>query len=847
MERQTKEQRRDAREVIAIMIKQLWQDLRYGFRTMLRTREFSTIAVLTLALGIGANSAIFTVVNHLILKPLPYLEPERLMKMFQISSVQGKPDEPVFQSYPRYQILRDQGKSFADFAGYTKQQYVLTGTDLPERLQVEFASASYFPLLGVEAVMGRTFTMEEDVAPGARPVALISYGLWLRRFGSDPNVLDKTIELNKRPLRIIGVLPRNFKGQSGTAEVWAPLMMVPEFVGPQLLNAPDGEWFEAILKLKPGVTQQQAQAALDTITESIERAFPPPANSDPIQQARLKLVPLQEASVDPMIRQSFLLLLGAVGFVMLIVCANIASLTLVRALARRKEMALRASLRAGQGRLMRQIMTESLLLAIIGGGFALLVAWGGVKLLVDFRPGDDTQFWTAYARTFDFFTVRIDGRVLAFNFLLSLVTGVLFGLTPAWQTSRLNINESLNDSSGRSVRELRMRRLSMRNLLLAVQIALSLILLAGAGLMVKSVVQLQSAKLGFNPDQLVTLRLWLRRARPEIYQDLLTRTTALPGVKSASMATGAPLMGRIGTTLLMPERRAQTPDSKLPRTGMQSVTPNYFNTLGITLLKGRSFTEQDRVGTPRVAIINATAAAVYWPGEDPIGKRFELGFGASYPDAGKSIEVIGVVDDVNYSKIEEPVGPEVYLSYLRPTAPPSLLIVRGSIDPTMLIAALRDQVRQIDKNAPVSDVKTMAARVIEMTSRTRFSAMLMGLFAGLALLLAAIGIYGVTSYSVSTRTREIGIRIALRARLGDVFKLVLSDGVLSIWAGLLIGVPGALAVTRLLKAQLYNVSPADPLTFAGVIVLLLTVALLACWIPVRRAIKVNPLIALRYE
>ncbi|MGH9939225.1 MAG: ADOP family duplicated permease, partial [Blastocatellia bacterium] len=568
----------------------LWQDLRYGARMLLKKPGFTLIAVVTLALGIGANTAIFSVVNAVILKPLPYREPERLMKIYQIGATPGRPDAPAIQSYPRYQHLREQGREIADFAGFQEQQFNLTGTAAPERLRVEFASASYFQLLGVEPVLGRTFAPEEDVEPGAHSVALIGYALWHRRFGGDPNVIGRTIEIEKRPLTIIGALPDGFRGQSGTSDVWAPLVMVPEFFRRDLLTAPYMHWFQTLARLKPGVADARARAALELANASFEKSFPPP---NPTEKRRFRFEPLSVASADPAIRRSFVILLGAVGFVLLIACANVASLTLARAITRRKEMAVRAALGAGRGRLVRQMLTESVLLALAGGALALLVALWGVELLAQFRPGDDTQFWTAYSRTFDFFTVRLDGRVMAFNFALALGAGLLCGLLPAWQASSPNLSEAFKDATGGSTAGIRLRRLGARPLLVAVEIALSVVLLAGAGLMMKSLARLQTVRLGFAPEGVATLKIGSSESKPEFYQELLARAAALPGVERVSVATGAPLMGKIGTTRMMIEGRPPVPDYKLPTIGVQSISPDYFKTLGIALLKGRSFTEQD--------------------------------------------------------------------------------------------------------------------------------------------------------------------------------------------------------------------------------------------------------------
>jgi putative ABC transport system permease protein len=825
----------------------MFQDLRFGLRMMRRSPVMTLVAIMSLALGIGANTAIFSVVNAVMLRPLPYREPERLVKVFQ---AQPDPTRGMISSiwaYPRFEVFRRQSQSFAAVAGYKQNPYNLTGTNEPERLQVEMVSASYFPLLGVEAVIGRTFTPEEDQAPGGNLAALISYGLWQRRFGGDPQIVGRRIEFDKNAFSIVGVLPPGFMGQEGTAEAWVTMMAAPVLRYPASLTNPRNYWFYVLGRLKPGVTLAQAQGEMRLVSESIEKAYPAPsqAPSSGTNHKLVTLAPYQSAKVDPAIRKSFLILLTAVGLVLFIACANTANLLLARAVARQKEFALRFALGAGRLRLVRQLLTEAVLLALIGGAVGALAGRWGIELLKNFRPSDDAQFWSAYTRTFDYFTIDLDWRVLTFNFLLALLTGVLFGLLPAIQSSRGNVNQALKEGSGSSFAGFgKLRRLSARNLLVIGEIALSLVLLAGAGLMIKSLMRLQAVNLGFSPDNVLTMAAPVRRPLPGFYEQLLARVQTLPGVEAAGIGSTAPLLGYTSMTVMDIEGR--TTDGPIG-VGLHSVSPGYFQTLGISLLKGRVFTERDRIGAPRVALINQAAAERLFPGEEPLGKHIKPYVDPEYETEEKFVEIVGVVGNTKYGKLEEAVGPDVYLSSLQPTDPADKLIVRTSVDAAALAAAVRREVLALDRNVPLVQIQTMTDRAAEVTSRTRFIALMMGFFAGLAMLLSAIGIYGVMAYSVSARTREVGIRIALGAQKGDVLRLVLRDGLALVMAGLATGLLAAWSATRVLKSQLYEVDAGDPLTFASVALLLSIVALLACYFPARKSTKVDPMVALRSE
>jgi putative ABC transport system permease protein len=820
-----------------------WQDLRFGARMLLKQPGFTLIAVLTLGSGVGANTAIFSVVNALLLRPLPYRQPEQLVKVFRATPDPSKGDLPALWSYPRFEMLRDRNQSFAEVAGFNQSPYNLTGTDAPEQLQMELVSTGYFTLLGVNPVVGRPFSAED-----AGTAAMLGFGLWQRRYGGDPQVVGKTLELDKQEFTVVGVLPPGFRGQSGAADVWLPMLAAPRFV-PTVLAHPDDLSFQVIARLKDGVTIAAAQADMQRVGAQIERKYPSPKYMLSGNSKAPALAPLQAAKVEPALKTSFLLLLGAVGLVLLIACANVANLLLARAIARRREFALRAALGASRLRLLRQLGAESLLLALLGGALGALLARWGMALLMRIRPGDETQstqFWSAYTHTFNFFTVNLDSRALGFNFALALGAGLLFGLLPALQSSFVDVNAALKDGAGGSGAGFHGRgKAGSGGLLVVGETALALVLLSGAGLTIKSLMRLQSVDLGFAPENLLQMTVYARDAKPEFYERALARVRALPGVEAASFSRNAPLLGRYTATALIDiEGRA---DVKQAGVGFHSVSPDYFKTLGIAPLRGRVFTPQDRAGAPRVALINKAAAEKFFRGEDPIGKRLRPYARPQYQTTEQSVEIVGVVADVPYGRLEEGIGPDVYVSSLQPTGRTPILIIRSSVDPAALTAAVRREALQLDRNVPLTAVQTMRERAAEATSRTRFIAVALGSFAGLALLLAGIGIYGVLAYNVSARTREIGIRVALGAQPADVVRLALKEGMSLAVIGAGVGLMASLALTRLMQGLLFGVSANDPSTFSAITLLLLGVAWLACWLPARRATKVDPLVALRRE
>lgn len=822
------------------------QDLRYAIRAMLKSPSFTAVAILSLALGIGANTSIFSVVNTLLLKPLPYRSPERLAQVFLQREEPGKGlESSELWSYPKFVALRDHNEVFEQVAAVSDQNFPVTDSEYPERLSAEMISASYFPMLGVDAVLGRTFTADEDQTPGTHPVALIGYGLWQRRFGSDSTVIGKTISLNKVPLTIVGVMPEGFKGQKGTAEVWVPMMMGPQLTFARRLTLPFSHWTEVIARLKDGVSMSRAQSEMEIVAVKMREAVPVPSQYRQMPQESLKLSPLKEAKLDPAIGRSFLVLFGAVGFVLLIACANIANLLLGRSVSRQREIAIRMALGASRGRLVRQLLTESVLLAVIGGMIGLIVALWGVEVLSTLKPAVQAQHGS-YLNVLDFSKANIDGQVLVFNIILSVVTGVIFGLLPALQASRPDVSEALKEgASGFNKRYRSLRGLSARNLLVVTEIALTLVLLIGAGLMIRSFARLQALEIGFSPDHVMTMRVDLPKYKPQAEvafdEQLLARVSALPGVEAATVASATPLSSNSAGTIMRIKGEAE---GDMKGVGLQSVGPDYFKILRVPLLQGRTFTEQDRAGARRVAIVNETAARKFWPDENPIGKEIWVGVGWEQDEYG---EIVGIVGDVKYGKVEDAFKPQVYLPYLQPTEPASFVLVRTANEPAQIVSAVRREVLALDKSVPIFDVKRMEDRSADATSRTRFSAMLLGMFSTLALALAAVGIYGVMAYSVSGRTREIGVRMALGAQPKNVLGLVMRDGIGVTIAGVALGLIGASAATRVQGSQLYGVETTDAATFTVVSLLLAAVALGASYIPARRAMKVDPMVALRYE
>ncbi|HEY6401040.1 MAG TPA: ABC transporter permease [Blastocatellia bacterium] len=844
---QSKELSRDARGVRPL--EDLWQDLRFGVRMLAKNPGFTLIAVITLGLGIGANTTIFSVVNAMLFRPLPYTEADRLMAVVLDNENSGRDraaPRPLW-SYPKFSAFREHQTSFDAVAAYAQKPMAVNFADQSERIEVEIVTADYFKTLGIKASLGRVFAPEEDRAPESHPVVLIGDKIWRRRFGADPKVIGQTIHIRNLPFTIIGVAPAGFAGQMGTAEIWAPMMMSPRLMFPETLTN-SMRWLKAIARLKPGVAAAQALAEVAAFSDRINQLVPDPSGRSAGGRGKeiINLIPLKDTKIDPLIRRSFLILLAAVGFVLMIACANVANLSLARAVGRRKEFAVRLALGAGKWRIVRQVLTESLILAALGAAAGLVVALLGINWLVTARPWNDIGFWSQYAKTFDYFWVGLDLRVLAFNLLVGAGAGVAFGIFPALQVAKQSVNETLKESpSGAAAGCRSPRGLSARGALVVAQLALSLTLLAGAGLAIKSFWKLLSVKLGFDPQDVITMSIGTERQGLDFYQQLLERTQRLPGVESASLAGAAPLSdGNRGGIEIEGRAREETAQSPCL---FNIITPDYFKTFSIAVLRGRVFNEHDRPGAPRVAVISRATALVFWRDENPLGRRIQAPWRTKYETNEQWIEIVGVVDDVKYGAPEEEFEPVIYLPQSQPTLTAGQLALRVAGDPAPVIAAIRKEVYALDKTVPLYGVISMSERIAKVVSRYRFSAWLMGAFAAMALILAAIGIYGVVSYAASARTREIGVRIALGAQTRDIARLIITDGIALIGAGMSFGLIAAFIATRVLKSQLYGVETNDPLTFLIVSLALAVVGLAACYIPARRATKVDPLVALRCD
>lgn len=808
----------------------LLQDLRYGVRMLLKHPGFALIAILTLALGIGANTAMFTVVNALLLRPLPYPEAERLVVV--ATTMRREQVEVRSTSYPDFVDWRDQNTVFEQIAARNGNTFSLLGAGEPERVSGELVSANYFSLLGVQPAYGRAFLPEEDRTPDTHRVVMISHSLWQRRYGTNPKLVGQPIQLSDGNYTVVGIMPEGFRGISDQAELWLPMMMFSSVRPGDSLQVRDQRWLSTIARLKPGVSVQQAQAEMDTLMRRLEQTY-----SETNANRGARVTPLYEQLFGNM-QLMLWILLGAVGCVLLVACANVANLLLQSAATRQKETAIRLALGATPRRLMRQLLTESLLLALSGGVLGVLVALWSVDFLVALSP-----------ITFpSFVKLTLDARVLGFSLLISMLTGVLFGLAPALQAAKPALNEVLKDGSRGSSGGLSRSRLLSS--LIVSEIALALVLLVGAGLMIRSLQRLQAVDPGFDSERLMTLRFSLpvqKYPREQIHvfnQQLRERLRALPGVQTVALSSDLPLSGDTSAGPVELEGQQVVPADTEIRMYRHRVTPEFFATLGIPLVKGRDFSADDHAQAPGAVIVSEALAQHYWPGENPLGKRLRE-HGADNP----WFTIVGVAADVKYRGLPRNPNddPDVYFPLQQRPSNNLSLAVRTTVDPTSLTAALRSELQKLDPDLPVFGITTMARRIANQTTQSRFSTWLLGIFGGLALVLAAIGIYSVMAYAVEQRTHEIGIRLALGARAGDVVKLVIGQGMRLALLGVGLGLGAALALTQLLKQLLFGVAAADPLTYAVIALLLALVALLACWLPARRATKVDPMIALRCE
>ena len=812
----------------------LWLDFKYGIRTLSRKPGVPLIAVLTLALGIGANTAIFSVVNGVLLRALPFKDASRLIYLRETIGNGGS--NPV--AYPNYLDWRASSHSFDDMAAYADAEFIVNGKDSADRIYGEQVTPNYFPMLGISASVGRTFLPEENEKPLANPVALISYGLWQRNYASDPGAIGKIVRLNNFDFTIVGVLPQGFRGLSDQADAWIPFMMHdaawPESAQFHFVMSRDIHWVRVVGRLKTGVPLSAARAEMETIQARLDKAYPAENKERGVALFNL------EERLSGGFRAPLLILLGAVGFVLLITCANVANLLLTRAASREREFAVRLALGAGRARLMRQLVAEGLVISGAGAALGVICAEWGLSLIVPMLPVDFPSYMH----------INVDRTVVAFSAALAVATGIVLGILPGWTAGKGNLNETLKEGAKGSGG---MHRRRLGATMVVSEIALTVVLMIGAGLLLKSLSRMLSADMGFQTDHLVTMRFyvpdqkWEGDAKNRFGPDLAQHLATLPGVKSAAVTFIDPfLWGGIqrGYTV---EGRGAVSNAEADQIYYQECGPNYFKTMGIPMIAGRDFTPLDSKSAPLVVIVSESLAKRFWPGQIPIGKRLRYGGTDShYP----WMPIVGVVRDIKYLSIRQGADDQavIYAPLLQSEVIINMsVIVRTKSDPAQMIPSLRAAIQRYAPDVPVYNMATIGERLYEDAGETRSYARLLASFALLALLLAAIGIYGVLSQWVQQRTHEIGIRMALGAHARQVLRLVVGEGMRLVLAGVALGVAAAIALTRVLRAMLFEVQAIDPAIFAAVALVLAGVALAACWIPARRAAHVDPLVALRYE
>ena len=814
----------------------LWQDLRYGVRALWKSPGFALVSVLVLALGIGANTAIFSVVNAVVLRPLPYADPDRLVAVWE--TMPGNDARAVAPG--NFVDWKAQNQSFAQLAAYSNAYLNLTDEGEPERLSVAAVTTDFFSTLGVAPAAGRTFSPEDEAREEA--VVVLSHGLWQRRFGADARIVGRKLVLDGKPYAIAGVMPRGFAFPE-RAELWVTgrrgsavsPSLTAQFPQSDLAGSRDIHIYSVVGRLKAGVTAEEALSEMSALAHRLAEDHP-----ETNEGLGASVVLLHRQIVGD-VRTTLFVLFGAVALVLLIACTNVANLLLTRATRREREFAIRIALGAGRARLIRQVLIESLLLSLAGGAVGLLVALWGVDLFVSLSPGDIPRLSE----------VGVDARLLVFTLLVSSATGMGFGLLPALQATRLDPQHSLREGGTKATEGRRRRR--ARSLLVVSEIALAQVLLVGAGLLMLSFLRLQAVDPGFRAENVLTARVALspakysdRAKKVAFYDQALERLNALPGVRSAGLVMNLPLSGaNMNRGFTVEGRPAPRPGENVT-VDYQVVSPDYFRTMGIAVLRGRAFNDADTIEAPRAALISESMARKYFSGEDPLGKRIAFG-DADEPESWRTI--VGVVGDVRHASIDAPPFPGAYTLYRQDEEswPRVAFVVRSDTDPAALASAVRREILAVDPQQPVSNVQTMEETLAASIKRPRFVTALLGVLASVALALAVVGIYGLMSYTVTERTREIGIRMALGAQGRDVLRLIVGHGLLLTLAGVGVGVAGALVLTRLMSKLLYGVGATDPAAFVGVALLLACVSLLACYVPARRATKVDPMVALRYE
>lgn len=808
----------------------LWQDVKYGARMLVKSPGTTLIAIIALALGIGANTAIFSVVNALLLSALPFKDPDRIVMVWEQNFTRDRQQNVI--SPANFLDWQDQSSSFEEMAVYYDFNTNLTGDRDPEEVTAQRATPSFFSILGVEPIKGRLFTAEDAQIQGER-FMVISYGLWQRRFGGDPDVIGKKVSINQIPGTVIGVLPADFKWfiKKGSLtgkppEFWEPLNLTAD------LRVRRGRFASAIARVKPGVTVEEAQAEMSTIGSSLEQQY-----KDFNTGWGVQLVPLREQYVGD-IRTALFVLLGAVGLVLLIACANVANLQLARATTRQKEIAIRTALGAGRLRVIRQLLTESILLSAIGGICGLLIALWGVDLLITLSPDN----LPGLAQ------VSVNRPVLGFTLVVSFLTGIIFGMAPALEAGKLNPNESLKEMGRGTTASTRSRHL--RKVFVVAQVALTLVLLVSAGLLIKSFLKLQAVSPGFDVNNILTMRVTLPGAkyrepaqRVAFFRQAVERFETLPGVESVGAISFLPFSGPgAATSFTIVGIPAPAPGDE-PVTDVRVTDRNFFTTMNIPIIRGRTFTDQEATQERGVVVISEELARRYFPGEDPIGKKIIV----EMKDTNAPTEIIGVVGDIKHQKLEDEVRSMVYWPHPELPYTSLTLVARTKGDPVGLAAAMQGEIRSIDKDQPVADVRTMEQWLVKTIAQARFNTILLGVFAAVALVLAAVGIYGVMAYTVTQQTHEIGIRMAFGAQPAHVLRMVVLQGGILVFIGVAVGLAVSFAATQLLSSLLFGVSPFDPVMFVSIPLVLLLVAMLACVIPALRAVRVDPMVALRYE
>jgi putative ABC transport system permease protein len=805
------------------------QDIRHGARSLISKPGFTIVAILTLALGIGVNTAIFSVVDGVLLRPLPFKDPDRLVAAWRTQA--QRIDEQSGLSGDLFIEWKDLNQTFEQMASYCQWGFNVSGGDAPEQIGGMRVSAQFLSTLGVEPMLGRAFSADEDQR-GKSDVVVISHSLWQRRFGASPDIIGQHITIDDRDKEIIGVMPQSFRFFYDGIEIWVP----ESFDLAQLKNQEQRESFYLVVaRLRPGITIEQARAQLASEAEQLT-----PLDVEHRQGLGFGIISLKENVVGEF-QTAFLILLGAVGLVLLIACANVANLMLARAISRSKEISIRAALGASRLRLARQFLTESLMLSIVGGIIGILVAWWGVDSIIKLIPD-------GVPRVSD---ISIDSRVLLFMLSISLLAGLVFGLVPAIQASRPDLNAALKESGRSNTAD--PAKHFLRNLLVVSEITLSIVLLVGAGLLIRSFIQLQAVDAGFNKDNLLTVPVGLSPKKYTNAQEMnqfaeqtIEKIEALPGIESAGSTMFLPLGGSNADSSFTLEGSPVAVPGEEAKSRINIVSEGYFHTMGIPILSGREFARTDTKQTPQVAIINETLARRYWPNSDATGKRIKFG---SLDNDSPWMLVVGVVKGVRHTKLQREPEAEVYIAQSQSQVffPTVTFVVRTSIKPETTVASVRDVIWSVDRDQPAYDIKTMNQRFWDSIAEQRAQLLLLGLFAAMAIVLAAVGIYGVISYSVSERTHEIGVRMALGAQTTDVLKMILKQALLLALIGTAIGLTASFALTRLMSSMLYGVSATDAMTFAGVPIILTIVALVASYIPARRAMRVDPIVALRYE